>query len=133
VNHHPHKAREAKSGFQIYYVKDVNSSTTMGIYEGQRPKLFSKKQKDLTVNGHHTSTRPPDILKADDQWGVDSKGRFWRESIWDCQQFIAVKEDKVIPFPVTLHFWYFGATEAEDETFRGIINTISINHAQQPR
>ena len=97
----------------------------MGIYEGQRPKLFLKKELNLTIMKRSTTTRK-NIDQGDDMWGIDSDGKLWRESLWSCQQQIRGEDGKMIPAAALLHIFYFGATPEEQEIFDSMADTIEI-------
>jgi hypothetical protein len=97
----------------------------MGVYEGQRPHLFSKKEKNLTVMRRGTTSRE-NIERGDDVWGVDSNSMVWRESVWDCRRLVRGDKGKAYRLPSMIHIWYFGATEEEAEVFDSIADSIQM-------
>jgi len=112
-------------GFMAHYFRVGQSKCMMGVYEGQKPKLFSKKTKDLSIMRRGVTSRK-NIDRGDDLWGVDSNGKTWRESLWSCRQNIRAENDKAIPVAVLIHIWYFGASDEEQIIFDSIADTIEF-------
>ena len=112
-------------GYAVHYFRIGGSKLMMGIYEGQRPRLFSKKERDLTVMRRGTTSRP-NVEQGDDAWGVDSKARIWRESVWNCCRTIRDKREKAYRIPTMIHIWYFGVSEEQQAIFDAIVDTIEI-------
>lgn len=112
-------------GFAVHYLRLGKSTCQMGIYEGQRPRLFSKKEKDLTIMRRGSTTRPG-IDRGDDIWGVDSNALIWRESVWECQRVVRSDKGKVYRLPTMIHIWYFGASEEEAAAYDSVANTIEM-------
>src|SRR4051812_21910371 len=73
---------EQGDGYAVHYFRVPGSKSSLGIYEGQRPNLFSNHEKDLTVMKKGTTFRN-NIDRGDDSWGIDSNGKIWRESVWN--------------------------------------------------
>lgn len=111
--------------FAVHYFRLAGSKSMLGIYEGQRPKLFSKKERDLTVMRRGTTTRE-NIERGDDAWGVDSNGRIWRESVWSGTRIVHVANGKTYRMPTMLHIWYFGASEDEADLYNDIVDTLEM-------
>lgn len=111
--------------FAVHYFRVGQSKTTMGIYEGQRPKLFSRKERDLTVM-HKGSTVRGNIQQGSDAWGVDSNAKIWRESVWNAQRTVKSPDGKSYRLPTMIHIWYFGATEEEQTVFDSIVDTLEV-------
>ncbi len=120
-------ANDVGDGFQVNYVRVGEGKNMLGIYEGQRPQLFSKKEQDLTMMRRGTTSRK-NIERGNDVWGVDSNGKLWRESVWNVIRPIKMEDGKNISFPITVHLWYFGVNEEEQAVFDSIIDTIEITH-----
>ena len=111
--------------YAVHYFKVGQSRCMMGIYEGQRPRLFAKKERDLTVM-HRGTTFRDGIDRGDDAWGVDSNANLWRESVWSCQRAVNVSGKKKYYLPSMIHIWYFGATEEEQAIFDSMVDTIEM-------
>ncbi|MDD2710172.1 MAG: hypothetical protein PHV34_19485 [Verrucomicrobiae bacterium] len=112
-------------GFAVHYVRvSKDGKAKLGIYEGQRPQLFSKKENNLTAMRHTALNR--ENIQGDDVWGVDSNALNWRESIWNCQRIIHGKNGKTFRLPTMLHIWYFDATDEEQTAFDAMINSIEM-------
>ena len=111
--------------YVVHYFRVGQSKCMLGVYEGERPKLFKKNERDLTVM-RHGSTARNNIKQGDDIWGVDSKGGIWRESLWSCQQIVQGADGKTAPIPILLHLWYFGATDEEQGIFDSIVDTLEV-------
>jgi hypothetical protein len=112
-------------GYAVHYFRLGESKSVMGIYEGLRPQLFAKKEKDLTVLRRGKTSRG-NIERGDDAWGIDSDGKIWRESVWNCIRTAHDQKGKSIQLPTTIHIWYFGATEQEQDLFDSIVNTLEM-------
>jgi hypothetical protein len=115
-------------GYAVHYFNLTSSPSNMGVYEGQRPSLFSKKERDLTVMRRGTTSRG-DIERGDDVWGIDSNGRIWRESVWSCQRTFRNPDGKAYKIPSMIHIWYFGVTEEEQLLFDSMIQTIEMKES----
>jgi len=114
------------NGYAVHYFKVGQSKGQLGIYEGQRPKLFSNQDTDLTpLRRGYTPTRG-DIEHGDDVWGVDGNALIWRESVWTCKRRVKGDDGKEYTLPTTLHIWYFRASEDEQLLFDSIIETIEM-------
>jgi hypothetical protein len=118
-------AVEQGDGFAVHYFKTANSKSMLGIYEGQRPRLFSKKEHNLTVM-RRTSTVRDNIDRGDDVWGIDSNGGIWRESVWSCTRTVIDNRKKIFKLPSIIHIWYFGATEEEAALFDSMLDSLVI-------
>jgi len=118
-------APEQGDGYAVHYFRMGQSKAMLGIYEGQRPRLFSKNEHDLTVMRRNTTSRG-DIERGDNIWGVDSNGMIWRESVWSCSRWIESETGKKYQLPSMLHLWYFGATEEEQVVFDALVDTIEM-------
>jgi hypothetical protein len=120
---------EQGEDYAVHYFRitdpKIPSSSMLGVYEGQRPRLFSKKEKNLTVM-RRGSTNRASIERGDDVWGVDSNGKVWRESVWSCYRTITNDKGKPIRLPTMLHLWYFEATDDEQAVFDALANTIEM-------
>lgn len=121
-------ASEPGDGFAVHYVRLNEADKAMiGIYEGQRPKLFSKKERDLTMMRRGNTSRGG-IERGDDAWGVDGTGNIWRESVWTGARPMKTKEGKTFTIPIMIHIWYFGASDEQAAAFDQIIATIDVTH-----
>ncbi|MBI4026601.1 MAG: hypothetical protein HY360_16565 [Verrucomicrobia bacterium] len=118
-------AKEPRDGYFVYYFRIGESKTMFGIYEGQKPGLFSSKEKNLSLMRRGTTSRPG-IEHGDDAWGVDSNGMFWRESLWSCFQINRDPVGKPFRVPIMLHLWYFGVTAEDQALFDSVIDTIQM-------
>jgi len=118
-------ANEQGEDYAVHYFRIMGSKTTMGVYEGQHPNLFAKKEKDLTPMRKGTTFRE-NIERGDDVWGVDSNAKIWRESVWSTIRVVTSAEKKVYRLPSMLHIWYFGATDEEQETLDSLVNPIQM-------
>ncbi len=119
-------ANEMKSDFAVHYFRVGASPVQMGIYEGTRPKIFSNREKNLSVMRKGNTVRGR-IERGDDVWGVDSNAKNWRESIWTCSRIIVDKQDgKKFKVPSMIHIWYFGASDEEQAVFDAIIESIEV-------
>lgn len=112
-------------GYAVHYFRIGASKCQMGIYEGQKPRLFSSKEKDLTVMRRGKVARA-DIPQGDDIWGVDSNGKIWRESVWQCLRRVTGDQGKRFEIPTFLHIWYFGASEEEQQAFDGLVADLRM-------
>jgi len=112
-------------GFFVHYFRVGKSKCMMGVYEGKRPTLFSKKERNLTIMKRSNTARK-NIDQGDDMWGIDSDGKLWRESLWSCQQSFRGEDDKMVPVAALLHIFYFGATPEEQEIFDSMVDTIEM-------
>lgn len=113
-------------GYAVHYFRVGSSRCQMGIYEGQKPRLFSSKEKDLTVMRRGKASRVG-IRQGDDIWGVDSGGKVWRESVWSCVRTVRGERGKTFQIPTLIHIWYFGATEEEQQVFDGMVENLQIS------
>ena len=111
--------------FAVHYFQIGQSKNSMGIYEGQRPKLFSRKERDLTVMRKGNTVRG-NIQQGNDAWGVDSNAKNWRESVWTAQRTVRSPEGKSYHLPTMIHIWYFGATEEEQTVFDSMVDSIEV-------
>jgi hypothetical protein len=118
-------ASEQGDGYAVHYFRLPTSKAALGIYEGQRPSLFSKQEKDLTVMKKGTTFRK-NIDRGNDVWGIDSNAKVWRESVWSCTRAVISKEGKKYQLPSMLHIWYFGATEEEQQLFDSLVDSIEM-------
>ncbi len=123
-------AVEQGDGYAVHYFRMGQSKSMLGVYEGLHPRLFSKKEHDLTVMRRGTTSREG-IERGDDAWGVDSNAGIWRESVWSCYRPIRDEKGERHPIPTLLHIWYFGATEEQQGVFDAIVNTIEMREVQQ--
>lgn len=119
-------AADEGDGYAVHYFRLGNSKCQMGVYEGQKPRPFASKEKDLTVMRKRRTARP-DVVEGDDVWGVDSNGKFWRESVWSCVRVLQdEKRGKTFQLPTFLHIWYFGATEEEQQAFEALAAALQM-------
>lgn len=116
---------EQGDGFAVHYFRIAGSKTSMGVYEGQHPSLFSKRERDLTPMRRGTTFRK-NIDRGDDTWGIDSNAKIWRESVWSCTRAVVSPEGKKYRLPSMIHVWYFGATEEEQIVLDSIVDTIEM-------
>ena len=112
-------------GFAVHYFRIGASRCQMGLYEGQKPRPFAHKEKDLTVMRRGVTSRDS-IPKGEDVWGVDSNALVWRESVWNCTRTVRSADGKSFQIPTVLHLWYFGATEEEGQAFDGMVDTLQM-------
>ncbi len=119
-------ALEQGDGYAVHYFRLGETGAMMGIYEGQRPHLFSNKEKDLTVMRQGV-TQKTNVVHGDDAWGVDSSGHVWRESVWTCTRVVRT-EKKLIDLPSMVHIWYFGVSEEQQTAFDAIVETLEIQN-----
>lgn len=113
-------------GSAIHYFRLGQSKVSMGIYEGiQPPRLFSPKEKGLTVTRRGTTSREA-IEQGDDIWGADQEGGVWRESVWNCRRMVQDDRGKKFHLPNILHIWYFGVPEEHQEVFDAMIDSIEM-------
>ena len=113
-------------GYAVHYFKTPNSNVMLGVYEGQRPKIFTKTETDLTIM-RRGMTSKENVERGDDNWGIDSKGLIWRESLWNCNRVVRGTNGKTYNLPTMLHLWYFGASEEEQAFYDSLIDTIELN------
>ncbi len=113
-------------GYAVHYVRIDTSKSMMGIYEGLHPKLFSKKETDLTPMKRGHPTVRDNLDRGDDVWGVDSNGKGWRESVWECKRTFQGKNGNPFQVPTMIHIWYFGASEQEQVVFDTIIDGLTM-------
>lgn len=118
-------AADQGDGYAVHYFRIGASKCQMGIYEGQKPRLFSSKEKDLTVMRRGKVSRA-EAPQGDDVWGVDSHGKIWRESVWRCLRRVTSDQGKRFEIPTFLHIWYFGASEEEQQAFDALIADLRM-------
>lgn len=118
---------DSHQDFAVHYFRPGKGREMMGIYEGQHPKLFSSKEHNLSVMRKSLARARPGLERGDDVWGVDSNGKFWRESIWSCNQAVIFDNGKrEAPLPVMIHIWYFGVSDEIAAVYDQIIDSIEI-------
>ncbi|MCC7519302.1 MAG: hypothetical protein IT578_08980 [Verrucomicrobiae bacterium] len=118
-------AVDQEEGYAVHYFRVGSSKCQMGIYEGQKPKLFSSKERDLTVMRRSKVARA-EVPQGDDVWGVDSNAKLWRESVWNCVRTVRNDQGKTYHLPTLLHIWYFGATEEEQQIFDEMVASLRM-------
>ena len=116
---------EKGDGFVVYYFRTGKSKTKLGIYEGQYPSPFARKERNLTTLQEGITSRK-NIERGEDIWGVDLHGKYWRESVWNCFYTAYSTENKSYRLPIKFHIWYFEATQEEKEMFDSMIDTIEM-------
>jgi hypothetical protein len=111
--------------YAVHYFRVGSSKCQMGVYEGQKPHLFSSKEKDLSVMRRNETSRPG-IPRGDNVWGVDPDGKVWRESVWSCVRTVQGERGKSFQIPTFIHIWYFGATDEEQQVFDGMVENLQM-------
>lgn len=111
----------------VHYFRLDGTELMMGVYEGLKPKLFwPKGGGDLTVQAHRHPMGKANVARGDDVYGVDSNGKYCRESVWECERPVQPREGKAFHVPTMIHIWYFGATQDQAIAFDAIAETIEI-------